>query len=164
MSSNKTKKSIKSKKGGAFEYAKMFQSSLSPCDKKQMVKNNSQNGGNNNQDTSIRLYDDYSKDWHYPGTPESQIPYAIDSSAGINEYQFGRPTPDNNFIVATGLVKNNVGIEMTGGKKKRKPKSKSSSTKKSKPSTTKKVVKTNKLDNFFIIFITNLRKLFEKKK
>jgi hypothetical protein len=115
MSSNK--KSLK--KGGAFEYAKMFQSSLSPCDKKEMLKNNSQNGGNN-PDTSIRLYDDYSKDWHYPGTPESQIPYAIDSSAGINEYQFGRPTPDNNFIVATGLVKNNVGIEMTGGKKKKK--------------------------------------------
>ena len=117
MSSNK--KSSKLKKGGAFEYAKMFQSSLSPCDKKEMLKNNSQNGGNN-PDTSIRLYDDYSKDWHYPGTPESQIPYAIDSSAGINEYQFGRTTPDNNFIVATGLVKNNVGIEMTGGKKKKK--------------------------------------------
>ena len=144
MSSNK--KSLKLKKGGAFEYAKMFQSSLSPCDKKEMIKNNSQNGGSscnknknneyysNNPDTSIRLYDDYSKDWHYPGTPESQIPYAIDSSAGINEYQFGRTTPDNKFIVATGLVKNNVGIEMTGGKKK-KPKSKS------KPSTTKKVLK-----------------------
>ena len=117
MSSNK--KSSKLKKGGAFEYAKMFQSSLSPCDKKEMLKNNSQNGGNN-PDTSIRLYDDYSKDWHYPGTPESQIPYAIDSSAGINEYQFGRTTPDNNFIVASGLVKNNVGIEMTGGKKKKK--------------------------------------------
>ena len=128
MSSNKKS----SKKGGAFEYAKMFQSSLSPCDKKEMVKNNSQNGGSscnknknneyysNNPDTSIRLYDDYSKDWHYPGTPESQIPYAIDSSAGINEYQFGRTTPDNKFIVSTGLVKNNVGIEMTGGKKKKK--------------------------------------------
>lgn len=126
MSSNKKS----SKKGGAFEYAKMFQSSLSPCDKKEMLKNNSQNGGNN-PDTSIRLYDDYSKDWHYPGTPESQIPYAIDSSAGINEYQFGRTTPDNKFIVATGLVKNNVGIEMTGGKKK----------KKSKTKTTKKVDK-----------------------
>ena len=132
MSSNKkssTKKSLKLKKGGAFEYAKMFQSSLSPCDKKEMVKNNSQNGGSssaannsNNPDTSIRLYDDYSKDWHYPGTPESQIPYAIDSSAGINEYQFGRTTPNNKFIVATGLVKNNVGIEMTGGKKKKKSK------------------------------------------
>jgi len=135
MSSNKkssTKKSLKLKKGGAFEYAKMFQSSLSPCDKKNMaVENNSQNGGSNtNPDTSIRLYDDYSKDWHYPGTPEQNIPYAIDSSAGINEYQFGRTTPDNHFIVATGLVKNNVGIEMTGGKKT-----------KSKPSTTKKVVK-----------------------
>jgi hypothetical protein len=130
MSSNK--KSSKLKKGGAFEYAKMFQSSLSPCDKKEMIKNNSQNGGSscnknknneyysNNPDTSIRLYDDYSKDWHYPGTPESQIPYAIDSSAGINEYQFGRTTPDNKFIVSTGLVKTNVGIEMTGGKKKKK--------------------------------------------
>jgi hypothetical protein len=141
MSSNK--KSLKLKKGGAFEYANMFKSSLSPCNKKNMaLATKSQNGGdsNNNPDTSIRLYDDYSKDWYYPGTPESQIPYAIDSSAGINEYQFGRTTPDNKFIVASGLVKNNVGIEMTGGKKK-KPKSKSSSAKKSKPSTTKKVIK-----------------------
>jgi hypothetical protein len=114
MSSNK--KSLK--KGGAFEYAKMFQSSLSPCN----TKNKSQNGGD-----PIRLYDDYSQDWHYPGTPQSNIPYAIDSSAGINEYQFGRTTPDNKFIVATGLVKNNVGIEMTGGgKKKKKSKTKSS--------------------------------------
>ena len=37
MSSNK--KSLKLKKGGAFEYAKMFQSSLSPCDKKEMLHN-----------------------------------------------------------------------------------------------------------------------------
>ena len=96
MSSNK--KSSKLKKGGAFEYSKMFQSSLSPCDKKNMeIANKLQSGGGscaandntyyqNNPDTSIRLYDDYSKDWYYPGTPESQIPYAIDSSAGINEY------------------------------------------------------------------------------
>jgi hypothetical protein len=147
MSSNK--KSSKLKKGGAFEYAKMFQSSLSPCDKKEMVKHNSQNGGNscapnddsyntnystyyqNNPDTSIRLYNDYSQDWHYPNTLKQHIPYAINSSAGINEYQFGRTTPNNKFIVATGLVKNNVGIEMTGGKKK----------KKSKTKTTKKVDK-----------------------
>jgi hypothetical protein len=137
--------SSKLKKGGAFEYAKMFQSSLSPCDKKEMLKNNLQNGGSscapnddsyntnyskyyqNNPDTSIRLYNDYSQDWHYPNTLKKHIPYAINSSAGINEYQFGRTTPNNKFIVATGLVKNNVGIEMTGGKKKKKSKTTSSS-------------------------------------
>jgi len=141
MSSNKkssTKKNLKLKKGGAFEYAKMFKSSLSPCDKKNMTDDNkSQNGGSacqnkyynmyyrSNPDTSIRLYNDYSQDWHYPNTPQKKIPYAIDSSAGINEYQFGRTTPNNKFIVATGLVKNKIGIEMTGGakSKKRKPKS-----------------------------------------
>jgi len=163
MSSNKkssSKKSLKLKKGGAFKYADMFQTSLSPCDKKEMVKNNSQNGGSscaanddsyntnystyyqNNPDTSIRLYNDYSKDWHYPNTLQQNIPYAIDSSAGINEYQFGRTTPDNNFIVASSLVKTNVGIEMTGGtKKKTKPKSKSKS------KTTKKVVKSTSVKN-----------------
>ena len=159
MSSNK--KSLKLKKGGAFEYAKMFQSSLSPCDKKEMVKNNSQNGGSScaaanddsynsnystyykyNPDTSIRLYNDYSQDWHYPNTPLENISLAIDSSAGYNEYQFARTTPDNKFIVATGLVKTNVGIEMTGGKKKKKSKSKTTKSK-----TTKKVVKSTSVKN-----------------
>jgi len=153
MSSNK--KNLKLKKGGAFEYAKMFKSSLSPCDKKNMTDvNNLQNGGgscsknnnnynvNNNPDTSIRLYNDYSQDWHYPNTAIQNIPYAIDSSAGINEYQFGRTTPDNKFIVASGLVKNKVGIEMTGGSNKKK-KTKSSVIKAVKKvgSSIKKVVK-----------------------
>jgi gas vesicle protein len=155
------KKSSKLKKGGSFEYAKMFKSSLSPCDKKNMTNdNNSQNGGsscdyayindnnlnnynvNNNPDTSIRLYNDYSQDWHYPDTPMQEIPYAIDSSAGINEYQFGRLTPNNKFIVATGLVKNKVGIEMTGGSnKKKKPKSSVMKTAKKVGSSIKKVAK-----------------------
>jgi hypothetical protein len=158
MSSNK--KNLKLKKGGAFEYAKMFQSSLSPCDKKNMaLTNNAQNGGNscsydnyystyyqNNPDTSIRLYSDYSQDWHYPNTLPQNIPYAINSNVGINEYQFSRTTPDNKFIVATGLVKNKVGIEMTGGKKKKKTKSKPKSSSigkvvKKVKSSTKKVIK-----------------------
>ena len=120
MSSNK--KSLKLKKGGAFEYAKMFQDSLSPCA-------NKQKGG----DQPINTYVDYSQDWHYQN--QQNIPYAVDSSAGINEYQFGRTTPDNHFIVATGLVKNKTGIEMTGGRKTKKSVVKKSKSKKS----TKKV-------------------------
>ena len=132
MSSNK--KSLKLKKGGAFEYAKMFQESLSPCA-------NKQKGG----DQPINTYVDYSQDWHYQN--QKNISHAVDSSVGINEYQFARTTPDNKFIVATGLVKNKTGIEMTGGRKTKKSvvkKSKKSTkkvSKKSKPSSSKKVVK-----------------------
>jgi len=135
MSSNK--KSLKLKKGGAFEYAKMFQESLSPC-------SNKQKGG----DQPINTYVDYSQDWHYQN--QKPIPHAVDSTVGINEYQFARTTPDNHFIVATGLVKNKTGIEMTGGRKKKKSvvkKSKKSTkkvSKKSKPSSSKKIVKKSK--------------------
>jgi len=121
--------SLKSKsvKGGSFKYADMFQTSLSPCT--QQVKR----GGS----APIHTYIDYTQDWHNAG--DKPIPYAVDSSAGINEYIFGRTTPDNKFIVASGLVKNKTGIEMTGGKKKKRSTSKS---KKSK--TTKKTTKSTK--------------------
>jgi hypothetical protein len=76
-----------------------------------------------------------SPDWVNQGQKPGPPPYAADLSVGINEYQFGRTTPDNQFVVATGLVPKGPGaIEMIGaGKKKR------STRKKSTKSTTKKV-------------------------
>ena len=50
-------------------------------------------------------------DWHKEN--QYPIPYAADTSVGINEYQFGRTTPNNKFIVASGLVLGKDGLEMT---------------------------------------------------
>jgi hypothetical protein len=84
----------------------------------------------------IPLYVDSSPDWHSPNN-HSYKPYSVDLSAGVNEYVFGRTTPNNNFVVSTGLIKDKSGIEMIGGSKKSKiPKT----TKKVKP-TTKSIVK-----------------------
>jgi hypothetical protein len=55
------------------------------------------------------LYTETTKDWAAPGQTQ---PYSVDLNVGINEYTFGRTTPDNNFIVATGLVNDAKGIEM----------------------------------------------------
>ena len=58
------------------------------------------------------LYSDTSKDWHNSGV----IPnLAVNLDVGMNEYTFGRTTPDNKFIVATGLIKKPYGVEMIGG-------------------------------------------------
>jgi hypothetical protein len=72
---------------------------------------------------------DSSPGWHYRG---QKIDYAVDATAGINDYVFGRTTPDNNFIVASGLAKLDGQIEMTGaGKAKaKKPKAKKPKAKK----------------------------------
>ena len=60
------------------------------------------------------LYTDTSKDWYNKGS----IPnLAVNLDIGMNEYTFGRTTPDNKFIVATGLVLKPNGVEMIGGKK-----------------------------------------------
>lgn len=77
------------------------------------------------------LYTTTSPDWHDPQQP---APLAVDLDVGINEYQFGRTTPDNKFVVATGLVDNPQGVEMVGGKKStdKKKKMKKSTTKKPK--------------------------------
>ena len=76
-----------------------------------------------------------SPDWVNQGQKPGPPPYAADLSVGINEYQFGRTTPNNQFVVATGLVpKGPNNIEMIGaGKKKRRTR------KKSTKSTTKKM-------------------------
>lgn len=87
------------------------------------------------QKNSIPLNTLASPDWVNQGQKPGPPPYAADLSVGINEYQFGRTTPNNQFVVATGLVpKGPNAIEMIGaGKKKRRTR------KKSTKSTTKKV-------------------------
>lgn len=89
------------------------------------------------------LYTTTSPDWHDPQQPS---PFAVDLDVGINEYIFGRTTPDNNFVVATGLVNNPEGIEMVGGKKSttEKKKVKKPTTKKSEKSIINKVVSGSK--------------------
>ena len=79
---------------------------------------------------------DSSPGWHYRG---QKIDYAVDATAGINDYVFGRPTPNNHFIVASGLAKHDGQIELTGaGKAKakkplaKKPKAKKPTAKKPK--------------------------------
>ena len=82
-----------------------------------------------NASQNIPLYTDTSTDWHKEGVPSN---YSVNLDVGINEYQFGRTTPNNKFVVSTGLVDKPYGIEMVGGNKK-KSKSKTSS-KSKKPS------------------------------
>ena len=53
----------------------------------------------------IPLYTLTSYDW-YNKVQQNNKPYAVNTDVGINEYTFGRTTPDNKFIVATGLVMN----------------------------------------------------------
>ena len=68
----------------------------------------------------IPLYTQTSYDWHN-NNQQNNKPYSVNSNVGINEYIFGRTTPNNKFIVASGLVlnKNPWGIEMVGGKEKK---------------------------------------------
>jgi hypothetical protein len=66
-----------------------------------------------NSDNQIPLYTTTSRDWHVNGEDAN---YAVDLNVGVNEYIFGRTTPDNKFVVSTGLVTDSKnGIEMTGG-------------------------------------------------
>ena len=73
----------------------------------------------------IPLYTQTSYDWHC-NKNQNPKPYAVDLNVGTNEYIFGRVTPDNKFIVSTGLINDPkpYGIQMVGGKKS-KSKSKS---------------------------------------
>ena len=68
--------------------------------------------------SNIPLYVQSSHDWHC-NKNQNPKPFAVDLNAGTNEYIFGRVTPNNKFIVSTGLVKtpSKYGIEMVGGKK-----------------------------------------------
>ncbi len=65
---------------------------------------------------NIPLYTESSPDWTKTGN--APPPFAVGLEVGVNEYIFGRTTPDNKFVVASGLERNPHGIEMIGGKKK----------------------------------------------
>ena len=71
----------------------------------------------------IPTYTETSPGWH---NAYSHSPYAVDLNVGVNEYTFSRPTPDNKFVVSTGLINTQSGVEMIGGKKS-KPKMKKDS-------------------------------------
>lgn len=77
--------------------------------KKDSKKKNLKGGSDSNQDIPLPTLT--SLDWHNKG--QQPIPYTADTSVGINEYQFGRTTPTNNFIVSSGLVLGKDGLEMT---------------------------------------------------
>ena len=77
--------------------------------KKDSKKKNLKGGSVSNQDIPLPTLT--SLDWHNKG--QQPIPYTADTSVGINEYQFGRTTPDNHFIVSSGLVLGKDGLEMT---------------------------------------------------
>ena len=73
---------------------------------------------NVNRNQNIPLYSQTSNDWGNKG--ESN--YAVNLDVGINEYIFSRTTPNNDFIVSTGLVNDPLGIKMVGGRKNLKKK------------------------------------------
>ena len=61
----------------------------------------------------IPTYTETSPGWH---NANSNVPFAVDLNAGVNEYVFSRTTPNNKFVVSTGLINTESGIEMVGGK------------------------------------------------
>jgi hypothetical protein len=77
------------------------------------------------QKNTIPLETIATPDWTNPGQKPGPPPYAASSSVGWNEYQFGRTTPDNKFVVATGLVPGKNSLEMIGAGKKKRSRSKS---------------------------------------
>lgn len=62
----------------------------------------------------MELYTQTSGDWN---NSENYKSYAVNLDVGINEYVFGRTTPSNEFVVASGLTNGQHGIKMIGGKK-----------------------------------------------
>lgn len=103
---------------------------------------------------SIPLYTTTSPDWH---EAKQHAPLAVDLDVGINEYTFGRTTPDNKFVIATGLVNNPQGVEMVGGKKSTIEK------KKVKKSPSKKL-NTKKSESIINKVVYGSKNLFEKTK
>ncbi len=146
----------KSKKGG-FTYVKQLTDPISGCNDK---KTYNLMGGNASQGR-IATYAYYTPDWYDVG---EKRPFAVDATVGINEYQFGRTTPDNKFVVASGLVGNDTGLLMTGGKKKVSKRSTKKPVKKSVPkkstpkkSPSKKMTLNSEKDENFL---KSVRKLF----
>jgi len=70
-------------------------------------------------DNDIPLYSVTSQDWYSLNNIQNK---AVNLDVGINEYIFGRTTPDNKFIVATGLINENNNIRMIGAGNKTKVK------------------------------------------
>ena len=56
--------------------------------------------------SKIPLYTQTSYDWSGK-CDNAPKPYAVNLNVGMNEYYFGRTTPNNKFIVASGLVQDN---------------------------------------------------------
>jgi hypothetical protein len=115
-----------------------------------------------NLNNHIPLYSNTSPDWHM----ESQKPsYAVDLNVGINEYVFGRTTPNNKFVVSTGLVNKPLGIEITGAGKTKTKQKKESKLKKKKNTKTKekKDSKTKQKKNNRKALIENCKKDIDKK-
>jgi len=81
--------------------------------------------GAESQRNTIPLETIATPDWVNNGQKPGPPPYAAESSVGWNEYQFGRTTPDNKFVVATGLVPGKNSLEMIGAGKKKRSRSKS---------------------------------------
>ena len=122
-----------------------------------------------NLNNHIPLYSNTSPDWHTEGQKQ---PYAVDLNVGVNEYIFGRTTPDNKFVVSTGLVNKPFGIEMTGAGKTKTKEIKDTKTKQKKDTKTKqkndtktkqKDSKTKQKNNIKKILIENCKKNIDKK-
>jgi hypothetical protein len=112
-----------------------------------------------NLNNHIPLYSDTSPGWHNEG---QKSPYAVDLSVGVNEYTFGRTTPNNKFVVSTGLVNKPFGIEMTGaGKTKKKKDTKTKQKKDTKNK--KKDTKTKQKNDIKKALIKNCKKDIDKK-
>ena len=69
--------------------------------------------------SKIPLYTQTTHDWHCNKNQQKK-PLAVDLNVGTNEYIFGRVTPNNKFVVSTGLINDPkpYGVQMVGGKKK----------------------------------------------
>jgi len=128
------------------------------------VKSNKNKKNNLKGGDSIPLAVDFSKDWEYKNS--EQTPYSVDLNVGVNEYVFGRTTPDNRFIVSSGIVKNDSGMQLTGGAVSKDKKKKSKIMKKSKtmkkPKTMKK--KIIKVDDNKNKLIKIKKELYDEKK
>ena len=139
----------RNKKGG-FAYTKQLTNPISGCDDKKVYN---LMGGNQGR---IATYAQYSPDWYDIG---ERRPFAVDATVGINEYQFGRTTPDNKFVVASGLVGNDTGLLMTGGKKTVKNR-KTTPKKVTTPLKKKSIVSKKPAKNSDENFLKSFRKLF----
>jgi len=98
---------------------------------------------------AIATYADYSKDWTNAEDSGSRN-LAVDSSVGYNEYVFGRTTPQNQFVVATGLLEDKTGLLMTGAGLKKSKKKKESVPKKKHWDESKKINWKKEKKNCFI--------------